>query len=129
MIHSNVCCGAGGGCGASVMRSYERCCTSWTLIKTAYRVPKPAFCGSDDLGELRFTSCGVQHTETAYGSYGMVSIDWPSQCSTSLLLKRKPRSSVIQFSADSRGNWPCHLPILQSQPEHTVGVSRIRATQ
>ena len=97
--------------------------------RAAYRVPKPAFCGSDDLGELRFTSCGVQHTETAYGSYGMVSIDWPSQCSTSLLLKRKPRSSVIQFSADSRGNWPCHLPILQSQPEHTVGVSRIRATQ
>ena len=45
MIHSNVCCGAGGGCGASVMRSYERCCISWTLIKPRIGCQSQLFAG------------------------------------------------------------------------------------
>jgi hypothetical protein len=60
----------------------------------------------------------------AVGSFVMISIDCPSQCSTSVFLKSRPRLSLIQFSADSRGNWSCRLAILGSQAEQSVGVSR-----
>jgi len=65
----------------------------------------------------------------ADGSFELISIDCPSQCSTSAFLKSRPRLSLIQFSAVSLGNWPCHFPILGSQAEHSVGVSRSRADQ